>query len=264
VIDEVALCAGAGAEATGWAESIIGLSADEGKHVRVPTPVQPRPFDHQTEELDGLAIRSFVNGPARVLSLAIKRTVDIVASGLGLLLLCPVVLMIATAIVIKDGRPVHYHQTRIGLHGRPFAMHKFRTMVRDADARYDEVVALSDTKGAAFKMVNDPRVTPLGAFLRKTSLDELPQLWNVLKGEMSIVGPRPAPPREVDAYDIWHRRRLSMKPGITGLWQVGSRLDTHFDERAHLDLDYIDRWSLLLDVKILLRTIPAVLRLTGN
>ena len=105
---------------------------------------------------------------------------------------------------------------------------------------------------------------PLGAFLRRTSLDELPQLWNVLKGDMSLIGPRPAPPREVVGYDIWHRRRLSMKPGITGLWQVGSRLDAHFDERARLDLQYIDGWSLLLDLKVLLWTIPAVMGGTGK
>jgi lipopolysaccharide/colanic/teichoic acid biosynthesis glycosyltransferase len=137
-------------------------------------------------------------------------------------------------------------------------------MVPDAEARYSEVAALSDTKGAAFKMLDDPRVTPTGAFLRRTSLDELPQLWNVLKGDMSLIGPRPAPPREVAGYDIWHRRRLSMKPGITGLWQVGARLDAHFDERAQLDLAYIDRWSLLLDLRILLRTVPAVLGRTGK
>ena len=105
---------------------------------------------------------------------------------------------------------------------------------------------------------------PLGAFLRRTSLDELPQLWNVLKGDMSLIGPRPAPPREVAGYDIWHRRRLSMKPGITGLWQIGSRLDKHFDDRARLDLKYIDGWSLLLDLKVLLRTVPAVLGAKGK
>jgi lipopolysaccharide/colanic/teichoic acid biosynthesis glycosyltransferase len=130
-------------------------------------------------------------------------------------------------------------------------------MVADAEARYSEVVDKSDPR--AFKLDDDPRVTPLGAFLRRTSLDELPQLWNVLRGEMSLVGPRPAPPREVEGYDVWHRRRLSMKPGITGLWQVTARRDDDFERRALLDLDYIDRWSLWLDVKILARTIPAAL-----
>jgi lipopolysaccharide/colanic/teichoic acid biosynthesis glycosyltransferase len=137
-------------------------------------------------------------------------------------------------------------------------------MVPDAEARYPEVVALSDTKGAAFKMADDPRVTPLGRFLRRTSLDELPQLWNVLRGQMSLVGPRPAPAREVAGYDGWHRRRLSMKPGVTGLWQVTARFDQHFDERVSLDLAYIDSWSLLLDLRILARTVPAVLAGTGR
>ena len=174
--------------------------------------------------------------------------------------------LLGTALAIRqrDGPPVLFRQTRVGLSGRPFTIYKFRTMDPDAEERYDEVAALSDTKGAAFKMLDDPRITPTGAFLRRTSLDEVPQLWNVLKGDMSLIGPRPAPPREVEGYDIWHRRRLSMKPGITGLWQVGSRLDAHFDDRAHLDLAYIDRWSLLLDLKILLKTVPAVLGRTGK
>ena len=125
----------------------------------------------------------------------------------------------------------------------------------DAEQRYAELVAQSDSR--AFKLTDDPRITSTGRFLRRTSLDELPQLWNVLKGEMSLVGPRPAPPREVEGYDLWHRRRLSMKPGITGLWQVSARRSEVFDDRAQLDLSYIDRWSLWLDLKILARTIPA-------
>jgi lipopolysaccharide/colanic/teichoic acid biosynthesis glycosyltransferase len=152
----------------------------------------------------------------------------------------------------------------VGINGRRFRIVKFRTMVLDAEARYHELQHLSDTRGAAFKMIDDPRITPWGRLLRKFSIDELPQLWNVLRGEMSLVGPRPAPPREVDIYDPWHRRRLSMKPGLTGLWQVSSRLDEDFDDRATLDLDYIDRWSLLLDLQIVARTVPAVLRPAGH
>ena len=137
-------------------------------------------------------------------------------------------------------------------------------MYADAEDRYREVEALSDTSGAAFKLVDDPRVTPAGRLMRRYSLDELPQFVNVVRGEMSIVGPRPAPPREVQEYDIWHKRRLSMKPGITGLWQVSSRLDEDFDQRAELDLAYIDRWSFWLDLEIVLRTIPALIRRPGH
>ncbi len=123
--------------------------------------------------------------------------------------------------IARDGRPAIFSQTRVGVRGRPFTIYKFRTMSRDAEARYEDVAALNDTKGAAFKMTDDPRITPWDRVLRKTSIDELPQFLNVLRGDMSIVGPRPAPPRRGRAaYDVWHRRRLSVKPGITGLWQV--------------------------------------------
>jgi lipopolysaccharide/colanic/teichoic acid biosynthesis glycosyltransferase len=193
-----------------------------------------------------------------------KRALDIVLSAIGLLALSPLLLAVGAIMVFSEGRPVLFRQIRVGLHGRPFNIVKFRTMTRDAEARYDEVVALSDTRGAAFKMTNDPRITRIGLMLRKTSIDELPQLWNVLLGQMSIVGPRPAPPREVAAYDIWHRRRLSMKPGITGLWQIEARFDEEFDHRASLDLTYIDRWSIWLDIKIIARTIPALVANPGR
>jgi exopolysaccharide biosynthesis polyprenyl glycosylphosphotransferase len=262
IVDEVAICIPG--EATAWTEPLIRLAADEGKHVRVPTAMAARTLELQTEELDGMLIRSYINGPARMFSLLLKRIMDVVGAAAGLIILSPVLLAVASAIVIKDGGPVLFHQTRVGLNGRPFTLYKFRTMDRDAEERFEEVAGQSDTQGAAFKMVEDPRVTRLGAFLRRSSLDELPQLWNVLKGDMSLIGPRPAPPREVVEYDVWHRRRLSMRPGITGLWQVGARLDAHFDERAQLDLEYIDRWSLGLDLRILARTVPAVVGRTGN
>ena len=209
-------------------------------------------------------MRSLVHDEQRELGLVVKRLIDIAGAAVGLVVLSPLLLGTALVLRLREGSPVLFRQTRVGLHGRPFTIYKFRTMVPDAEARYAEVEALSDIKGAAFKMANDPRVTPLGHTLRKTSLDELPQLWNVLRGEMSLVGPRPAPPREVAGYDVWHRRRLSMKPGMTGPWQVEARLDEHFDERATLDLHYIDRWSLTLDFKILVRTIPAVLVRPGR
>jgi lipopolysaccharide/colanic/teichoic acid biosynthesis glycosyltransferase len=171
----------------------------------------------------------------------------------------PILLAIALAIKARDGSPVVFRQTRIGLHGRKFGMLKFRTMTVDAEQRLEELRAKSEINGAAFKMTNDPRVTRSGRWLRRSSLDELPQLWNVFRGDMSLVGPRPALPKEVDAYDLWHRRRLSMKPGMTGLWQVSGRRSPSFDRWAELDLSYIDRWSLWLDVKILARTLPAAI-----
>jgi lipopolysaccharide/colanic/teichoic acid biosynthesis glycosyltransferase len=141
---------------------------------------------------------------------------------------------------------------------------KFRTMIADAEERLRELEDRNEIRGHAFKVTDDPRVTRTGAVLRALSLDELPQLWNVLRGEMSLVGPRPPLPREVNQYDVWHRRRLSMKPGITGLWQVAARRESEFDRWVRMDLDYIDRWSLWLDVKIIARTIPAILTQQGR
>jgi len=209
--------------------------------------------------LDGTPVYSLVSGPDRAVALALKRAVDVFGSVAGLILLSPLFLVIAVAIRRIDDGPVLFRQTRVGLHGRPFEVLKFRTMTTDAEARRADLEGLSEVRGAAFKIANDPRITSLGRRLRRTSLDELPQLWNVVRGEMSLVGPRPALPSEVDIYDIWHRRRLSMKPGMTGLWQVSARANRDFDDRAQLDLAYIDRWSLWLDLRILLRTIPAAL-----
>ena len=256
VIDEVAICL----PFSQWnlVDAIATICEDEGKIVRVPMDVLDRAFaSGKVEELDGTPVFSLVSGPDRMLALAVKRLLDVLAAGVALLVLSPALAGVALWIRAKDGSPVIFRQVRVGLHGRPFEVLKFRTMAADAEDRYSELVGLSDAR--AFKLTNDPRVTHTGAFLRRTSLDELPQLWNVLRGQMSLVGPRPAPPREVEGYDIWHRRRLSMKPGITGLWQVTARHDDDFDNRAQLDLTYIDRWSLWLDLQILARTIPAAL-----
>ena len=178
---------------------------------------------------------------------------------LALIVLAPVLLAIAAAIWLEDRGPVLFRQTRVGLHGRLFRMIKFRTMVTDAEDRLAELESLNEIAGHAFKLADDPRVTRTGHILRRASLDELPQFWNVLRGQMSLVGPRPPLPGEVADYNLWHRRRLSMKPGITGLWQVSARLEAEFDRWVELDLAYIDRWSLWLDVKIMVRTVPAML-----
>jgi exopolysaccharide biosynthesis polyprenyl glycosylphosphotransferase len=257
VVDEVAICL----PFSQWdrVNAIAHLCEEEGKIVRVPVDVLDRAFAAgRVEELDGTPVYSMITGPDRVAALVVKRVLDVVVAGLAMIAGSPIILGVALAIRLRDGSPILFRQVRVGLHGRRFEVLKFRTMALDAEARYAELVDQSDPR--AFKLTDDPRITPIGRFLRRTSLDELPQLWNVLKGEMSLVGPRPAPPREVEGYDLWHRRRLSMKPGITGLWQVTARRSEVFDDRAALDLSYIDRWSLWLDVKILARTIPAAVQ----
>ena len=259
VVDEVAICL----PVSDWEliEPVTVLCREEGKAVRIPlADIGLAWFTGRVEDIDGVPMLSHVQVPDQAFGMIAKRMMDIVLAVVGLVVLSPVFAAVGAVMVATEGRPVFFRQVRVGLQGRPFTIVKLRTMVADAEARYAEVVAMSDTQGAAFKMTNDPRITKLGAFLRKTSIDELPQLWNVLRGQMSIVGPRPAPPREVAEYDIWHRRRLSMKPGITGLWQVEARLDESFDRRAALDLRYIDGWSVWLDMKIIVKTIPAMLQ----
>jgi exopolysaccharide biosynthesis polyprenyl glycosylphosphotransferase len=263
VVDEVAICLPR--VDYGEVEEIVRVCQEEGKIIRIPLDApQIESGLRFVEDLNGTAVLSVLQGPDRVLSLALKRAFDIAVAGLALVLLSPIILGAAIYIRARDGAPILFRQTRVGVHGRKFTILKFRTMVRDADERYPEVEDQSTTNGPAFKMASDPRVTPWGRFLRRTSIDELPQLINVLRGNMSLVGPRPAPPREVNAYNIWHRRRLSMKPGMTGLWQISSRLDKDFDDRAKLDLDYIDRWSIWLDLRIVARTFPAVFHLQGR
>ena len=262
-VDEVAVCLPRGAGQ--FLDPIVSIAAEEGKTVRVPSDPNEELLGHAlVEDFDGLVVRSVVHDSHRDVELALKRILDIVGAAIGLIVLSPLLLVTAVAIRLRDGSPVLFRQVRIGRHGRPFTIYKFRTMQPDAEMRFDEVSASSDTKGAAFKMRDDPRVTRLGRLLRNSSIDELPQLINVIKGEMSLVGPRPAPPREVDQYDMWHRRRLSMRPGLTGLWQINTRLDDHFDDRAQLDLMYIDQWSFWRDLAILARTVPALLLERGR
>ncbi|MEZ4527998.1 MAG: sugar transferase [Desulfobacterales bacterium] len=190
----------------------------------------------------------------------LKRIFDILVSLAALLLLAPVFLIVALLIYFDDGLPIFFAQERIGLNKRRFRMFKFRTMVRDAEKLQAQLETLNEVRGAAFKITNDPRILKSGTFLRKSSLDEIPQFANVLLGTMSIIGPRPLPIRDFEQfYKNTHRRRFSVKPGITGLWQISGRSETDFEEWMNLDLHYIDNWNLWLDIKILLKTIPVVL-----
>jgi lipopolysaccharide/colanic/teichoic acid biosynthesis glycosyltransferase len=169
----------------------------------------------------------------------------------------------ALAVRLTSSGPILFAQRRVGLNGRTFRLYKFRSMFADAETRRAHLQHLNEMSGPVFKMKRDPRVTAVGRSLRRLSLDELPQLWNVVRGDMSLVGPRPPIPEEVQGYVRWQRRRLSMKPGLTCLWQVNGRNQVGFDEWMKLDLAYIDNWSLKLDLQILLRTIPALLQARG-
>jgi exopolysaccharide biosynthesis polyprenyl glycosylphosphotransferase len=189
----------------------------------------------------------------------ITRLIDITVSASVLILGLPLWIFLALAIALNSPGPIIYKQTRIGLNGRAFQIYKFRSMYKDADQRLAQLLSQNEARGPLFKMKNDPRITPIGKFLRSTSLDEIPQFINTLKGEMSLVGPRPALPREVAQYEEWQKGRLAIKPGLTGLWQVRGRSNLTFDEGVLMDLYYIENWSLRLYIQILLRTIPAVL-----
>jgi len=196
-------------------------------------------------------------------AMALKGILDRALAAPALIMLAPLFAVAALAIKLSSPGPVFYRQTRIGLNGRPFTLWKFRTMATDADRHKHELASFNEMSGPVFKMSADPRVTRLGRLLRRTSVDELPQLFNVLRGEMSLVGPRPPLPDEVVQYDGWERRRLSVKPGLTCLWQINGRNRIDFQEWMKLDLEYIDTWSLQKDAEILVKTIPAVLRGTG-
>jgi len=206
----------------------------------------------------------FTTAPKSDVSLLAKRLVDLVAALVMLLLLSPLLLVVAILVKLTSRGPVVFSQDRAGMNGRIFTLYKIRTMVQGAEKDRQKLEAKNEMDGPVFKIKEDPRVTGLGKFLRKTSIDELPQLWNVVKGDMSLVGPRPLPTYEVEKFEPWQRRRMSMRPGITCLWQVSGRNQvTKFEDWMRLDLEYVDRWSLALDAKILLRTIPAVLGARG-
>ncbi len=216
-------------------------------------------------ELDGENILTVYSGSKYQLEyLWLKRLIDVAISAFALLILSPLLLIISFLIKVTSKGPVFFRQERIGFHRRSFNMLKFRTMVKGAEGLIKDLEHLNQADGPAFKIYNDPRITAIGKWLRKTSLDELPQLINVLKGDMSLVGPRPLPVRDVNGIiETWQKRRFSMRPGLTCLWQIGERNNMPFTDWMKLDLEYIDNWSIRLDFKIMAKTLPAVVKGTG-
>jgi len=198
------------------------------------------------------------------MGICLKRMMDVFLSSLAFLFLWPLIVVIAIAVKLESPGPVIYRSLRVGKYGREFDCYKFRTMVAGSDTLKESLGRLNERRGPFFKIADDPRVTRFGRFLRKYSLDELPQLWNVLKGEMSLVGPRPHPVEDCARYSSEHCRRLGVTPGLTGLWQVLARANPSFEICMMLDLAYIEKWSLSLDCRILLKTIPAVLAGDGQ
>jgi len=232
----------------------VGVAANFVVDARQLTRAAPR----IAELYDHCVIR-FDVAPKPPDALALKHALDPLVAGIALVLAAPLMLCIALAIRVSMGAPVLFVQRRAGRYGRPFSMLKFRTMRRGAEAERARLLAHNEMDGPVFKLTADPRVTPLGHFLRRTSLDELPQLINVLSGAMSLVGPRPLPVQEQEQIHGFSRRRLAMKPGLTCLWQISGRSDVVFDDWMLLDLKYVDEWSLWLDLQIVLRTVPVVL-----
>jgi len=219
-----------------------------------------RPSFEQTGQIPVIRMHMVANDTR----LVIKRGLDMALAGVGLVALSPILALIALAIRLDGHGPVIFAQERFGFNKRRFRMFKFRTMITDAEALQSTLEDRNEAAGPVFKIKDDPRVTRIGKLLRKTSLDELPQLWNVLRGDMSLVGPRPLPLRDVHRFsESWLMRRFSVRPGVTGLWQVSGRSDLTFSRWVALDLQYIDRWSLGLDLKILAMTVPAVLKGRG-
>lgn len=258
VVDEVIFAGTRGGDLESLHE-VIRLCEELGIRNRLAADFFPVTTSRiSLEFLDNLPLITFSTVPEHHFSLVAKRVLDFAVASCALLVFSPLMVLIAGLIKFTSRGPVFYRQIRHGLYGRRFELVKYRTMVEGAEDRLWEIKHLNEMDGPVFKMRNDPRVTPLGRFLRRYSLDELPQFWNVIKGEMSVVGPRAPLPEEVLHYSKRERRRLSVKPGITCLWQVSGRNDIDFHRWMALDLEYIDNWSLWLDLRIMLKTIPAV------
>lgn len=242
-------------------ENIMKFCENEGLTIHLAVDLfEFRVLRVKQTDLGGVPLLTFEGISHNLGYLFIKRIFDFIVSVIALVVLAPFFLILAVIIKLTSEGPVLFKQVRCSLYGRKFIFYKFRTMVSEAESRLKDILEYNEMNGPVFKMTNDPRVTKVGKWLRKYSLDELPQLWNVFKGDMSLVGPRPPLPSEVEKYDNWQRRKLSMRPGISCLWQVSGRSEiADFNEWMGLDLEYIDNWSLWLDFKILLKTIPVVL-----
>ena len=247
------------------AAQLVSLCEHHGIVIRTDSNIfKLRTQDSAVLDIDENSQVMVVTGSAKAWPAIVKRFIDLTFSLALLILLSPFLLLVSFLVKFTSEGPVLFRQTRVGLNKRQFSIYKFRTMIVDAEKVQSQLLSMNEMTGPVFKMNDDPRVTPLGRVLRKTSIDELPQLFNVLKGEMSLVGPRAMSLRDYRLFDQdWHRRRFSVKPGITCLWQVYGRNSIPFEQWMELDLQYIDKWSLWLDIKILARTLPAVLRGTG-
>lgn len=247
------------------ATQLISLCEQHGIAIRVQTQI----YNLRSQDSMALNLEQDTHVAAPSTSVTtwpslIKRLIDCVGAAAALIVLSPLLIGVAILIKFTSEGPILFRQTRVGLNKRMFNMYKFRTMIPNAEEVQEELLSLNEMTGPVFKLKNDPRVTPLGRFLRKTSIDELPQLFNVLKGQMSLVGPRAMSRRDFELFNTdTHRRRFSVKPGITCLWQVNGRNSIPFEQWMELDLQYIDKWSIWLDIKILARTVPAVWRGTG-
>jgi len=257
VIDEIAFVTEG--ELTPAFQEVFRLCAEHGVRRRIAMDFLPHAnCDVRLETLGDTPFLTFDIAPDDALRMLVKRVSDLLLAAVGLLLASPLMLAAAIAIRLTSPGPVIFRQQRCGLNGRRFVCYKFRSMVVDAEERKQQVIHLSRRRTAS-KIPHDPRLTPIGHFLRRCSIDELPQLFNVLRGEMSLVGPRPAIPSEVAEYQDWQRRRLRMRPGLTCLWAVNGRDQVDFESWMKMDLQYIENWSLGLDCTIILRTIPTVL-----
>jgi len=258
IIDEVIFAVSK--DRLGGLEDTMLLLEDEGIKTRIVLDIFPHMIARiHVEEIDNVPLLTFTTIPTDEFALFMKRLFDIVISSVMLAALSPFFAAAFLLIRISSRGSAVFVQQRSGLNGRVFDFYKFRSMRHDAQAMQAALLTSNEMDGPVFKMRRDPRITTIGGIIRKTSIDELPQLWNVLKGDMSIVGPRPPLPSEVAKYERWQRRRLSMKPGITCLWQISGRNLVLFHDWIKLDLEYIDNWSLWLDVKILFKTIPAII-----